>query len=61
MAKLLPAYVYRSHVYGSWRDGSDIKKGRNGYFVIHWNPRTDSDDKHYISWRPKPVASKKLM
>jgi hypothetical protein len=48
-------------VYGSWNDGSDIYKGKKGYYTIQWNPKTEMSYKKYLptSWKPKVNKTKK--
>jgi len=51
-------------VYGSWKDGSDIYKNHNGYYVIKYNRKTKSDYILYLNtWMPtkprKPTKSTK--
>lgn len=42
-------------IYGNWRDGSDIYKDRNGYYVIQWNRLAESSYKKYLTrWKPSP-------
>lgn len=45
-------------VYGSWNDGSDIYKGKQGYYIIQWNPKTQMTYKKYLpkSWKPKRIT-----
>lgn len=47
-------------VYGSWKDGSDICKGENRYYIIQWNPKTEKSYKKYLptSWKPKVNKTK---
>jgi len=50
-------------VYGSWKDGSDIYKGKKGYYTIQWNPKTEMSYKKYLptSWKPKVNKTKKII
>ena len=49
-------------VYGSWRDGSDVLKDINGYYVMQWDPKTGwaSWYKKYLpkTWNPSPEEDK---
>lgn len=50
-------------IYGSWKDGSDVMKDKKGYYVIQWNPNTQSEYHKYLpkSWKPDlELASNKL-
>jgi hypothetical protein len=41
-------------IYGSWKDGSDIYKDSNGYFVLQYSPKQDKIVKKYLKrWKPK--------
>ena len=45
--------VNRKIVCGSWKDGSDIYKDKNGYYIIQYNPKTNNDYKKYLkTWKP---------
>lgn len=47
---------HRLHtIYGSWKDGSDIRKDTRGYYVTQYNPATDKTYKKYISYKPNPA------
>ena len=41
-------------VYDSWKDGSDVYKDKNGFYIIKYNPKTNSDYKKYLrkTWKP---------
>lgn len=42
-------------VYGSYKDGSDIYKDSNGYYIFQYNVKLDKEYKKYMpkSWKPK--------
>ena len=47
-------------VYGSWKDGSDIYKNKNGYYIIQYNPKINKDYIKYLKkWKPKPKPKSK--
>ena len=35
-------------VFGSWKNGSDIYKDKNGFFIIDYNPQNNLEFKNYI-------------
>lgn len=35
-------------VFGSWKNGSDIYKDKNGFFIIDYNPQKNLEFKNYI-------------
>lgn len=43
-------------VYDSWKNGSDIYKDSNGYFIFDWDAVKEKDYKNYLpkSWKPSP-------
>ncbi len=41
-------------VYGSYKDGSDIYKDSNGYYIFQYNPKLNKEYKKYISKAYKP-------
>ena len=46
-------------VYGLWRDGGNIYKNRNGYYIMKYNPKTNSEYIKYLkSWKPKQIQEK---
>ena len=48
-------------VYGSWKDGSDIYRDSKGYYIIQWDPPTDTDFKKYLPKSWKPTANTRLI
>ena len=47
-------------VYGSWRDGSDIYKNKNGYYIVRYNKKTKSDQIKYLkAWKPNTMQKPK--
>ena len=48
-------------VYDSWKDGSDVYKDKNGFYIIQYNPKTNSDYKKYLrkTWKPSSFTVKK--
>jgi len=47
-------------VYDSWKDGSDIYKDKEGYYVYQWSAKTKAIYKKYLakSWKPKQTEVK---
>ena len=35
-------------VFGSWKNGSDIYKDKNGFFIIDYSPQNNLEFKNYI-------------
>ena len=35
-------------VYDSWKDGSDVYKDKNGFYIIKYNLKTKGDYKKYL-------------
>ena len=49
----------KSKVYGSWKDGSDIYKDKEGYYVYQWSAKKDIYKKYLSkSWEPKQTEVK---
>ena len=48
-------------VYDSWKDGSDVYKDKNGFYIVKYNAKTNSDYKKYLrkSWKPSTFVPKK--
>ena len=48
----------RNVVYGTWKDGSDVYKDKDGYYVIQWDPKKDALYNKYLakSWKPIKYA-----
>lgn len=47
-------------VYGTWRDGSDIYKNKNGYYIVRYNKKTKSDQIKYLkAWKPTTIQKPK--
>ena len=48
----------RNVVYGTWKDGSDVYKDKDGYYVIQWDPKKDALYNRYLakSWKPIKYA-----
>ena len=46
-------------VYDSWKDGSDVYKDKNGFYIIKYNLKTKSDYKKYLRKTEKPSPLKK--
>ncbi len=50
-----------SIVYGSWKDGSDIYKDSKGYYILQYDPKTDTiGKKHLKGWKPPAAAEDRL-
>ena len=43
-------------VYDSWKDGSDVYKDKNGFYIIKYNLKTKSDYKKYLRKTAETVA-----
>lgn len=49
----------KSKVYGSWKDGSDIYKDKEGYYIYQWSAKKDIYKKYLSkSWEPKQTEVK---
>ena len=49
----------KSKVYGSWKDGSDIYKDKEGYYIYQWSAKKDIYKKYLAkSWDPKQIEVK---
>ena len=47
-------------VWGSYKDGSDIHKNKKGFYIISWNPKTDTMSKKYLKSLKKYINSKPI-
>jgi len=45
-------------VFGSWKNGSDIYKDKNGFFIIDYNPQKNLEFKNYIKSLKKYINKK---
>ena len=46
-------------VYGTWKDGNDIYKNKNGYYIIQYNPKNNKDYIKYVkNWKSNPFSKK---
>ena len=47
-------------VYDSWKDGSDVYKDKNGFYIIQYNLKTKSDYRKYLrkTWKPSSILLK---
>lgn len=43
-------------VYDSWKDGSDVYKDKNGYYIMQYNPKTKLIYKKYLRKSYKPIS-----
>lgn len=59
----MPAKSNGKVVYGTWKDGSDVYKDKDGYYIIQWDPKKDALYNKYLakSWKPtedEPLRNK---
>jgi len=47
-------------VWGSYKDGSDIYKNKKGFYIITWNPKTDTETAKYLKSLKKYVNGKPI-
>lgn len=49
-------------VWGSWDDGSDVVKDKNGFYVMQWDVENNKEYKKYLpkSWKPIKETIKTL-
>lgn len=47
-------------VYDSWKDGSDVYKDKNGFYIIQYNLKTKKDYRKYLrkTWKPSSILLK---